>query len=301
MSTPRAQPSEPSTPATLGKPEWLRKKISLESLREVEAIIAKSDLHTVCQEAMCPNIGECFSRKQATFLILGKQCTRRCTFCNVSKGRPMPPDPNEPLHVAQSVEAMGLRHVVVTSPTRDDLPDGGAAHFAAVVTAIKSVDPRIVVELLIPDFQESEEALRIVTRSGAEIIGHNLETVPRLYAVRKGANYARSLRLLGKIKELDPSVQTKSGIMLGLGEKEEEVVALLHDLLDHGCALLSIGQYLAPSKAHTPVIEYVPPERFEHFRTLGLAMGFRHIQSSPYTRSSYLAERYLDTEVHSGI
>jgi len=275
------------------KPEWLRKKITLSSLREVEAIIAKGKLHTVCQEAMCPNIGECFSRKQATFLILGKECTRHCTFCNVSKEMPLPPDPEEPKHVAESVEAMGLRHVVITSPTRDDLPDGGAAHFAKVVRDIKAYDKTIIVELLIPDMQENEAALKVIAQSGAEIIGHNLETVPRLYHIRKGAKYDRSLRVLKKLSELNPAVRTKSGIMLGLGEKEEEVIALLQDLLDHKCRLLSIGQYLSPSAEHTDVVEFVPPERFDHFHDVGMSLGFRFIKSSPYTRSSYMADEYL--------
>ena len=282
MSTPR-----------YSKPEWLRKKITLSSLREVEEIIAKSRLHTVCQEAMCPNIGECFSRKQATFLILGNQCTRHCTFCNVSKERPLPPDPDEPAHVTESVAAMGLRHVVITSPTRDDLPDGGAAHFAKVVQAIKAYDRTIIVELLIPDMQEDDSALEIIASCGAEIIGHNLETVPRLYHIRKGARYDRSLRVLKRLAQLNPALKTKSGIMLGLGEREEEVTALLKDLLDHHCRLLSIGQYLSPSSAHTEVVEFVPPERFDHFRDVGMAMGFDYIKSSPYTRSSYMADEYL--------
>ena len=277
------------------KPEWLRKKITLSSLREVEKIIAKGRLHTVCQEAMCPNIGECFSRKQATFLILGKECTRHCTFCNVSKDIPLPPDPYEPGNVTESVQAMGLRHVVITSPTRDDLPDGGAEHFAKTVRAIKAFDKTIVVELLIPDLQENETALRIIAESGAEIVGHNLETVPRLYHIRKGAKYERSLRVLKKLAELNPDIATKSGIMLGLGEREEEVMTLLQDLLDHHCKLLSIGQYLSPSAEHTEVVEFVPPERFDHFRDAGIAMGFRFIKSSPYTRSSYMADEYLKT------
>ena len=275
------------------KPEWLRKKISLSSLREVEAIMAKGKLHTVCQEAMCPNIGECFSKKQATFLILGNQCTRRCTFCSVSKETPLPPDPDEPKHVAESVAAMGLRHVVITSPTRDDLDDGGAVHFAQTVLAIKALDPAIVVELLIPDLQENEAALRVIAESGAEIVGHNLETVPRLYHIRKGAKYERSLRVLKKLAELNPKLQTKSGIMLGLGEEEAEIRTLLQDLLAHDCRLLSIGQYLSPGKAYTEVVEFVPPERFEYFREVGMTMGFDYIKSSPYTRSSYMADEYL--------
>ncbi len=281
----------------ISKPEWLRKKITLSSLREVEAIITKGKLHTVCQEAMCPNISECFSKKQATFMILGNQCTRRCTFCNVSKDTPLPPDPDEPKHVAESVQAMGLRHVVITSPTRDDLQDGGAEYFTRTVEAIKAYDKTIVVELLIPDLQENEAALRIIADSGAEIIGHNLETVPRLYHIRKGAKYERSLRILKKLAELNHDIAIKSGIMLGLGEQEEEVKKLLQDLLDHDCKLLSIGQYLSPSKMHTQVVEFVPPERFDHFHDIGMTMGFRYIKSSPYTRSSYMADEYLKTQI----
>ncbi len=275
------------------KPKWLRKRISLSHLREVEEIIAKGKLHTVCQEAMCPNIGECFSRRQATFLILGNRCTRRCTFCSVPKDVPLPPDPDEPAHVAESVAAMGLRHVVITSPTRDDLRDGGAAHFAATVAAIKALDERIVVELLIPDLQENEAALHTVAHSGAEIVGHNLETVPRLYAIRKGAKYDRSLRVLKKLHELNPQLRTKSAIMLGLGEREAEVTQLLRDLLAHDCRLLSIGQYLSPGRDYADVVEFIPPERFDRFRDIGMAMGFDYIKSSPYTRSSYMAEEYL--------
>ncbi len=284
-------------PIPFSKPKWLRKRISLSSLREVEEIIAKGKLHTVCQEAMCPNIGECFSRRQATFLILGNRCTRRCTFCSVPKDVPLPPDPDEPAHVAESVAAMRLRHVVITSPTRDDLRDGGAAHFAATVAAIKALDESIVVELLIPDLQENEAALHTVAHSGAEIVGHNLETVPRLYHIRKGARYDRSLRVLKGLHELNPQLHTKSGIMLGLGEREEEVTQLLRDLLAHDCRLLSIGQYLSPGKAYSDVVEFVPPERFDRFRDIGMEMGFDYIKSSPYTRSSYMAEEYLKSSV----
>ena len=275
------------------KPEWLRKKITLSSLHDVQTIMRKGKLHTVCEEAMCPNIGECFSRRQATFLILGNQCTRRCTFCSVSKDTPLPPDPDEPLHVAESAAAMGLRHVVITSPTRDDLPDGGAEHFARVTQAIKACDESIVVELLIPDFQENEASLERVARCGADIIGHNIETVPRLYHIRKGARYDRSLRVLQKLAALNGDILTKSGIMVGLGEEKAEVLQVMEAILATGCRLLSIGQYLAPSKQHTPVVEYISPQLFDEYRREGMAMGYRHVQSSPYTRSSYLAEAYL--------
>lgn len=278
------------------KPEWLRKKITLSALKDVETLLAKGRLNTVCEEAMCPNIGECFAKKQATFLILGTRCTRACTFCNVTKREPMAVDAQEPERVAGAVSEMGLRHVVITSPTRDDLPDGGAEHFAKTVRAIKAMDPAVRVELLIPDFRENGAALETVAASGAEIIGHNLETVPRLYHIRKGADYGRSLRVLKKLGDLNPDVATKSGIMLGFGEREEEVLALMQDLLDARCRYLSIGQYLSPSAEHTPVVEYVAPERFDFFKDAGLKMGFAYIQSSPYTRSSYMADSYLETK-----
>ncbi|WP_201353474.1 lipoyl synthase [Hydrogenimonas urashimensis] len=277
----------------LRKPPWLRKKITPSTLREVEAMLVEGGLRTICQEALCPNIGECFSKKEATFLILGHLCTRGCTFCNVTNKRPFPPDPDEPKRLADTVIKMGLRHVVVTSPTRDDLRDGGAAHFCETVRAIKARDSKIVVELLVPDFQENEEAIRAVAQSGAEIVGHNIETVPRLYHIRKGADYGRSLRVLQKLHAANPAMATKSGIMLGLGEKREEVLKTMEDILKTGCRFLSIGQYLAPGPRHTPVVEYVAPSLFEFYRTEGEAMGYRYIKSSPYTRSSYMAHEYL--------
>ena len=276
------------------KPEWLRKKITPSVHKEMEALFAEGHLHTVCEEAMCPNISECFRQKQATFMILGNICTRACTFCAVSRGRPMALDPQEPENVAKTVQQLGLRHVVITSSTRDDLSDGGAAHFCETVKAIKGIDDTITVELLIPDLQENEAALAAVAKSGAEIIGHNLETVPRLYHVRKGAAYERSLRVLEMLSSLNPSIATKSGIMLGFGERDEEVISLMQDLLNAGCRYLSIGQYLAPSHQYETVVEYVKPERFELFRQLGMQMGFDYIKSSPYTRSSYMAHEYLE-------
>ncbi len=277
------------------KPEWLRKKITPSAHKTVEALLTKERVHTVCEEAMCPNISECFRQKQATFLILGTICTRACSFCAVNKGKPMALDPNEPDNVARTVKQLELRHVVITSSTRDDLEDGGSKQFYETVRAIKAIDSSVVVELLIPDMQENKIALEQVAKSGAEIIGHNLETVPRLYRVRKGAEYERSLRVLKTLSSLNPLIATKSGIMLGLGEYDDEVLGLMQDLLDTGCQYLSIGQYLAPSHKHTPVIEYVRPEQFEFFRNLGMKMGFKHIKSSPYTRSSYMAHEYLET------
>lgn len=276
------------------KPEWLRKKIRLSTNIPMQSLMDEGHLHTVCEEAMCPNISECFAQNQATFMILGNICTRGCTFCAVSKGKPMALDLHEPENVAKAVKQLGLRHVVITSPTRDDLIDGGAEHFCKTVSAIKAVDEKITVELLIPDMQENEEALFLIANSGAEIIGHNLETVPRLYHVRQGAEYEGSLRVLKKLSSLNPLLATKSGIMLGLGEKDDEVIHLMQDLLDIGCRYLSIGQYLAPSKMHAEVIEYVRPEKFEFFREIGMKMGFRYIKSSPYTRSSYMAHEYLE-------
>lgn len=276
------------------KPEWLRKKINYSVNQELESLFRDAQVKTVCQEAMCPNISECFSQKQATFLILGNICTRACSFCAVGKGKPMALDLNEPQNVAQTVKQLGLRHVVITSSTRDDLGDGGAEHFCKTVDAIKATDSSIVVELLIPDMRENKDALQLIAMSGAQIIGHNLETVPRLYHVRKGAEYQRSLRVLKMLSSFNPFIATKSGIMLGFGEKDEEVKALMQDLLDVGCKYLSIGQYLSPSIHHTSVVEFVKPERFEDLKNLGMEMGFSYIKSSPYTRSSYMANEYLE-------
>ncbi len=276
------------------KPEWLRKKITPSHLRQIESLLERGKLHTVCQEAACPNIGECFAARQATFMILGNICTRGCTFCAVGRGNTLPLDPLEPLHVAETVRELGLRHVVVTSVTRDDLPDGGADHFCRTVRAIKEMDAAVTVELLIPDMRSHLPSLERIARCGAEILGHNVETVPRLYDVRKGSDYRRSLGVLQTLGRLNPLAQTKSGIMLGLGEREEEVLELMADLREVGCRYLSIGQYLSPSPRHAPVVEYVAPERFAFFRERGIGMGFEHIQSSPYTRSSYKAHEYRE-------
>jgi len=276
------------------RPEWLRKRISLSELTLMRERLAKGRINTICEEALCPNIGECFSNNQATFLILGNICTRACTFCNVSKGAPLAPDPQEPAKIAETVKTLGLRYVVITSPTRDDLPDGGAEQFCKTVEAVKSLDESIRVELLIPDLHESEEALAKVANSGARIVGHNLETVPRLYRIRRGAKYERSLRVLERLHTINPDIATKSGIMLGLGEEDDEVLELMRDLLSVGCRLLSIGQYLAPSNSHVPVVEFVEPKRFDFLRDEGMKMGFRFIKSSPYTRSSYMAHEYLN-------
>ena len=276
------------------KPEWLRKKITPSLNKEMESMFLGSNINTVCQEAMCPNISECFSKKQATFLILGTICTRGCSFCSVTKGSPIAVDMDEPKNIAQTVKKLGLHHVVITSPTRDDLDDGGAGQFCKTVSSIKSIDEAIVVELLIPDMKENKDLLKYISNSGADIIGHNLETVPRLYKVRKGSNYNRSLIVLNHLLKANPKISTKSGIMLGLGETDKEVKSLMQDLLDVGCSFLSIGQYLAPSNKHADVVEYCVPARFEYLRLLGMDMGFKFIKSSPYTRSSYMAHEYLE-------
>lgn len=274
------------------RPAWLQKKISPAAHREMDQLLEELRLHTVCREAHCPNISECYGNNQATFLILGTLCTRRCSFCNVTKRVPLPADPGEPHRVAEAIRKLQLRHVVITSPTRDDLADGGAGLFAETVNEIRSAAPGTTIELLIPDFQGSRESLATVVSSRPDILGHNLETVPRLYSIREGAEYRRSLQVLRLIGELDSAVRSKSGLMLGMGEREEEVVEVFADLLDAGCRYLSIGQYLAPSKRHYPVQEYLPPEAFDRYREQVLAMGFRHVESGPYVRSSYLAERY---------
>ena len=276
------------------KPFWLRKKIRPIQDKRIHSLLDDIGVNTVCQEAMCPNISECFKHNQATFLIMGTICTRKCTFCAVSKGSPDPLDLNEPENIAKAVNQLGLKYVVITSSTRDDLRDCGAEHFSKTVSAIKDIDSSIIVELLIPDMKENKKALEKITKSGATIIGHNLETVPRLYDIRKGASYQRSLRVLKILSSFNTSIATKSGIMLGLGEKDDEVINLMEDLISVNCRYLSIGQYLSPSSKHTKVIEYVKPEKFEYFKDIGIKIGFKYIKSSPYTRSSYMAYEYLE-------
>jgi len=276
------------------KPSWLQKKVAPGAHAEMERLLGGLKLNTVCREAMCPNISECFQQRQATFLIMGAVCTRQCHFCNVTKDQPLPLDLAEPGRVAEAVVRLGLRHVVITSPTRDDLRDGGAAHYAATVAAISAVSPATRIELLVPDFLGCRESLATVLTSQPNILGHNLETVPRLYAIRAGADYRRSLDVLAVAHELAPGIPTKSGLMLGLGETEAEVLAVLADLRTVGCSYLSLGQYLAPSRQHQPVREFIPPEQFDRLKVQALAAGFAHVESGPYVRSSYLAERYGD-------
>lgn len=274
------------------RPEWLQKKISPSAHAEMERLLGDLQLHTVCQEAHCPNISECFRQRQATFLILGNICTRLCSFCNVTKQSPHHFDPDEPVRVAAAVQKLRLSHVVITSPTRDDLPDGGAGLYAQTVAAIRNEAPQTAIELLIPDFMGDHGSIAAVVAACPDIIGHNLETVPRLYHIRSGADYRRSLDVLKIIHDLDSRRLTKSGLMLGLGETEGEIFQVLDDLLAVGCSYLSLGQYLAPSRSHYPVQDYVPPEVFDNYRERALAMGFKHVESGPYVRSSYHAEQY---------
>lgn len=275
-----------------GKPGWLKRRLPAgEAFGQVEALIRRGRLHTVCQAAKCPNIWECFSDRTATFLILGGRCTRSCAFCAVDSGRPEPLDPEEPGRVAEAAAAMGLAYVVVTSVTRDDLPDGGASHFAALIRAVRERIPGVRIEVLIPDFQGDAAALAAVVAARPDVVNHNIETVPRLYPrVRPQADYRRSLELLAAVGRLDPAIPAKSGLMLGLGEEADEVRAALSDLRAAGCRILTLGQYLQPSEAHLPVERYVPPEEFAAWRAEALALGFAEVASGPFVRSSYHAK-----------
>ena len=276
------------------KPIWLRKKLSNTAQKDMEQLLKDGGLHTICQEAKCPNISECFSKKNATFLILGDTCTRRCTYCNVKTGKPDGVNEDEINQVTIAVQKLGLKFVVITSPARDDLEDGGALQFYKVTKNILENTSDTQVELLIPDFKGNVESIQKVVDSGAVIIGHNIETVPRLYRVRRNATYERSLEVLKKIKELGgDAVKTKSALMVGLGETEDEMVQVFKDLIAVGCKFLSIGQYLAPSGDYEKVIEFVKPEQFDRYKTLALELGFEFVHSTPYARSSYLAHEYL--------
>lgn len=275
------------------KPPWLRKRLPpFQDLMKVKSILDGASLHTVCEEAHCPNLGECFCGGTATFLILGKVCTRNCGFCAVEHDVPAPLDESEPERVAQAVKEMGLRYVVVTSVTRDDLPDGGASHFARTIQATRILDSSIKVEVLIPDLAGNLSALKTVLGAVPDVLNHNVETVPRLYSrVRPQANYERSIMLLRRSKETDPRILTKSGFMLGLGESKEEVDALLGDLRQAGCDFLTIGQYLQPGADRLPVVRYIPPEEFEKYRMKGQEMGFKAVASGPFVRSSFHASQ----------
>ncbi len=275
-------------------PAWIKAQApSAPEVAELKAILRSAKLHTVCEEASCPNLGECFKHGTATFMILGDLCTRRCPFCDVGHGKPLPPDPDEPRHLAETLAAMGLRHVVITSVDRDDLKDGGAQHFVDCIRAARAASPATRIEVLTPDFRgRLDLALDILAADPPDVMNHNLETVPRRYkACRPGADYAHSLRLLQAFKERVPGVPTKSGIMLGLGESDAEVLEVMRDLRAHGVDMLTIGQYLQPSSHHLPVERFVPPEGFVEFERIALAMGFRNVASGPMVRSSYHADQ----------
>jgi lipoic acid synthetase len=272
------------------KPEWLKKRIDPTAVMQMESILRSLGLHTVCEGADCPNRGECFKNKTATFMILGDVCTRNCRFCAVAKGHPTPVDPDEPEHVAEAAQKLGLRHVVVTSVTRDDLPDGGAAHFADVVAAVKKRLPDVTIEVLIPDFLGSLAALQTVIDARPDIINHNIETVPSLYTtVRPMAQYDRSLELLSRVKQYGGGIYSKTGLMVGLGETPDEVCAVMDDLVAIGCDILTIGQYLQPTKAHLPVAAYIHPDQFDEYHRIGLDKRFKYVASGPLVRSSYNA------------
>jgi lipoic acid synthetase len=278
----------------LRKPAWIRARApNMPSVIRLKALLEEHGLHTVCQEAACPNIGECFSHGTATFMIMGDICTRRCPFCDVAHGRPMPLDADEPENLARAIAAMKLRYVVITSVDRDDLRDGGAAHFVDCIRAVRSHTPQTVIEVLVPDFRgRMDKALEILREAPPDVFNHNLETVPRLYRqARPGADYAWSLRLLQEFKRSNPEVPTKSGLMVGIGETNEEIEAVMADLRAHGCDMLTIGQYLQPSVHHLPVERYVTPDEFEQFAVKARAMGFRNVASGPMVRSSYHADR----------
>ncbi len=273
------------------KPAWIRVKApGSPQWAETNRIVRENKLVTVCEEAGCPNIGECWEKKHATFMIMGDTCTRACAFCNVKTGLPGVLDPDEPAHVAEAVRKLGLAHVVVTSVDRDDLADGGAAHFATTIAAIRDSNPQTTIEVLVPDFLRKEGALEIVVAAKPDVFNHNLETVPSKYlTVRPGARYFHSIRLLQRAKELNPALFTKSGIMVGLGEERNEVLQLMDDLRSADVDFLTIGQYLQPTRKHHAVIRYVPPEEFSSYETIGYSKGFLLVSASPLTRSSHHA------------
>ncbi|SEQ92116.1 lipoic acid synthetase [Solimonas aquatica] len=281
------------TDTPLRKPSWIRAKSQgTPEVARIKEALRANKLHTVCEEAACPNLGECFGKGTATFMIMGDICTRRCPFCDVAHGRPNPLDQDEPANLARTIADMRLRYVVITSVDRDDLPDGGAAHFASCIRESRRLSPELSIEVLVPDFRgRMDPALSIFKDTPPDVFNHNLETVPRLYKqARPGSDYEWSLDLLERFKTLHPQVPTKSGLMLGLGEEIEEIEQVMRDLRAHGVDMLTLGQYLQPSKNHLPVARYVHPEEFERLRVLGEQMGFSHVASGPMVRSSYHAD-----------
>jgi len=280
------------------KPPWLKRRLPTgPDYEQVKAFINKGGLHTVCQEAKCPNIWECFSKHTATFMIMGSRCTRSCRFCAVAHGPTAPPDPEEPARVAEAVHKMGLNYVVITSVTRDDLPDGGAIFFAQTIQEIRKQIPDALIEVLIPDFQGNRNALKTVLKARPDVLNHNIETAPRLYStVRPEANYKRSLELLKQTGQYDPSIPTKSGLMLGLGERPDEISRTLEDLFKTGCRILTLGQYLQPSKQHLQVERFLPPEEFDNWRKTALEIGFSQVAGGPFVRSSYHAKELFQNK-----
>jgi lipoyl synthase len=289
---------EPSRVVPRRLPAWLKVRApGSEGYLRVKGLLRRASLHTVCEEAACPNIGECFDSGTATFLILGDVCTRACRFCAITSGRPGPVDAEEPRRVAETVALLGLRHAVVTSVTRDDLPDGGASVFAATIQEIRRLSPATAIEVLIPDLRGDWQALALVTEAAPDILNHNIETASRLYrSVRPQAVYARSLDLLRQAKTQRPEMLTKSGMMLGLGEEASEVWQAMRDLHEAGCDILTLGQYLQPSRKHLPVARFYEPEEFEALAEEGRKLGFRHVESGPLVRSSYRAAQQSETE-----
>ena len=284
------------------KPDWIRVRAPMPDSRfhDVKRILREQKLHTVCEEASCPNIGECFGKGTATFMILGAVCTRRCPFCDVGHGRPLPPDADEPRHLAETIAALALRYFVITSVDRDDLRDGGAQHFADCIRAVRAASPSTTIEVLVPDFRgRLERALDLLRAAPPDVMNHNLETVPRLYReARPGGDYRHSLQLLQRFHEAHPGVPTKSGLMVGLGETDDEIIEVMRDLRAHRVDMLTIGQYLAPSADHIPVKRYVTPETFGRFEREAAALGFRHAAIGPLVRSSYHADQQAG---HAGV
>lgn len=281
------------TVTPLRKPSWIRAKSpATPEVAKLKSILRENKLVTVCEEASCPNLGECFGKGTATFMIMGDICTRRCTFCDVAHGRPNALDPDEPKNLAKTIRAMGLRYVVITSVDRDDLKDGGAGHFVACIEEIRKVTPDTRIEILVPDFRgRMDVAIALMDQAPPDVFNHNLETVPRLYReVRPGSSYEHSLQLLKAFKEHHPDILTKSGVMVGIGEELEEIYGVMRDLREHGVDMLTVGQYLQPSKFHHPVIRYVTPEEFKEIEIRGYEMGFHHVASGPLVRSSYHAD-----------
>jgi lipoyl synthase len=277
----------------LRKPEWIRMKVPDSArFQEIKRVLRENNLHTVCEEASCPNIGECFSGGTATFMILGDICTRRCPFCDVAHGKPLPPDVNEPANLARTIAQMQLKYVVITSVDRDDLKDGGAQHFVDCIHAVRKASPNIKIEILVPDFRgRLDVALEILRKAPPDVMNHNLETVPRLYKqARPGSDYQNSLNLLKMFNEMYPLIPTKSGLMLGLGETDDEILQVMQDLRVHKVSMLTLGQYLQPSVHHLPVMRYVEPAIFEIFKQKADAMGFNNAASGPMVRSSYHAD-----------